>query len=140
MRKLLLSLSALCALAGCDTLEEVITGAPEEIPGIQQWRCISGVDWARVQIEGYFSAYEVIVRLSRPEREEVGIGEITVAGTTHTAIFAVEGVDLRWYFGQDSQYSFIVQPDGTARYYNFSGVEEGEKILPSQTYGCKAWK
>lgn len=43
MRKLLLSLSALCALAGCDTIEEVIMGEnpPEEIPGIQQWRCIS---------------------------------------------------------------------------------------------------
>jgi len=145
MRKLLASLSVLCILASCDTLEEVITGqepAPEEILGIQQWRCISHVDWTATKIgigEG-FRDREIIVRLSRPRDKEAGLGEITVAGTTHTAFFHVEGLSLRWYFGEDSRYSFIIEPDGSSGYYDFSGVEVGEKIPPTQRYGCKAWK
>ena len=138
MRKLLLFLSAVCVLASCETLEDVITGeSPEEILGIQQWRCISGLDWAMYKVEGGFSDKKVIVRLSRPAGKEGGFGEVTVAGITHPAFFAVEGVNLRWQFGDDSQYAFIIRPDGSAGYYDFSGVDEEEKIGANQTYGCK---
>lgn len=143
MRKLLASLSVLCILASCDTLEEVITGqesAPEEILGIQQWRCISLIDWMQAESGGGFRDHEIIVRLSRPRDKEAGLGEITVAGTTHTAFFRVEGLSLRWSFGEDSRYSLIIEPDGLSGYYDFSGVDVGEKILPTQRYGCKAWK
>lgn len=112
----------------------------EEIPGIQQWRCISWFDWAIYKVEGGFSDKKVIVRLQRPVDEEGRLGEVTVAGTTHTAFFAIEGVNLRWQFGDHSQYAFIIRPDGSAGYYDFSGVEEGEKIEPNQTYGCKTKK
>lgn len=134
------ALAALFVFASCDTLEEVITGEPsfEEIPGVQQWQCISSEDWTRHLRGELFTGKKVIVRLSRPAGEEVGFGEITVADTTHPAFFAVEGVNLRWVFGKDSQYSFIVRPDGSAGYYDFSGAEEGEKRLASQSYGCKS--
>lgn len=79
---------------------------------------------------------EIVATLYRPEGAEQGYGDVVVAGVAYTGLFSVEGINLRWNFGDDYNYSFVIHPDGSAAYYDFRGVEEGAKVKASQRYGC----
>ena len=63
-------------------------------------------------------------------------GQVSVAGVTHSAFFDIYGLNRRWDFGKDLKYAFIINPDGSGAYYDFSPVEEGETTKPSQLYDC----
>jgi hypothetical protein len=73
--------------------------------------------------------------------EDGETGTINVAGVTHQATYQVQGFDRRWDFGlQDDgsyNYAFVLKPDGTAIYYDFSNAEAGEIISGSQVFSCK---
>jgi hypothetical protein len=68
-------------------------------------------------------------------------GKIKVAGVTHEADFGVKGFERRWNFGLSSDftydYSFIIEPNGNASYYDFSHSETGEIVKPSIRLKCK---
>ena len=63
-------------------------------------------------------------------------GQISVAGVTHRALFRITGFERRWDFGEEMKYAFIINPDGSGAYYDFSLLEEGETTKPSQLYDC----
>ncbi len=52
-------------------------------------------------------------------------GTISVAGIKHPTEFGVTGFNRRWDFVQSPsggfQYSFIIEPNGDAKYYEFKG-------------------
>lgn len=51
-------------------------------------------------------------------------GKIHVAGVTHNTAFEVKGFNRRWDFGLSDEgtykFAFVVKPNGTASYYDFS--------------------
>lgn len=96
----------------------------------EEWRCFSMSDFFREN---------VLVRLTREIRSGVdqGFGEVSVAGVTHDARFEVAGFNRRWDFGSDMQYAFVIQPDGSGAYYDFSTVEDGGRTGPSQRFHCE---
>lgn len=57
------------------------------------------------------------------------IGELTY--------FSRDGLDYRWDWGSNWQYSIAIKPDGTALYYNFSTSKDGYS-KPRNVY--KAYK
>jgi len=57
--------------------------------------------------------------------------------TGELAVYQREGLDHCWYWGDDGDYKFKITPDGTAAYYKFSHVPEGEGAEPNQIYKCK---
>lgn len=68
-------------------------------------------------------------------------GSIAVAGTVQSANYSVQGFNRRWDFGKEKAngvlpYAFIITPDGTAKYYDFSMSADG-KSSPSQIMHCK---
>lgn len=93
--------------------------------GVERWYAVdkynydSLVDEVRLQI-GYF--------------RENGIGFVLYGNGTvgEEAYFSRQGLDLRWDWGthyRDGQsgyrYSFVVEPDGTGLYYDFSTSTDG---------------
>ena len=68
-------------------------------------------------------------------------GTIKVAGVTHNASFSVQGFERRWDFGltkdKEYTYAFLIQPNGTATYYDFSDVTKGKKTGPKILMSCK---
>ncbi len=68
------------------------------------------------------------------------IGEVAVSGLTRSARFQVNGLELRWDFGLDDsgnyEYAFVIQPDGTGLYYDFSRSTDGT-ASPRQTFDCE---
>ena len=64
------------------------------------------------------------------------VGKIDIAGIVQWARFSVEGFDRRWDFEPDGlrfKFSFIIEPDGTGRYYDFT---QHERSRASQLYHC----
>jgi len=69
------------------------------------------------------------------------IGGIDVAGTSHSTAYRVAGVNRRWDWGNDGDdsynYAFVIEPDGTGLYYDFSWTEKGETTNSRQVFSCR---
>ena len=115
------SLIALLLLAGVADAQESIV-----------FECQSGSDW---KPDG-----EVVLEASIVTN--TGYGLIQFAGAHHLAMYELQGFNHRWDFGRNAEdngtnYAFIIKPDGTALYVDFSSSAEGEKTQASQVYVCK---
>jgi hypothetical protein len=98
-------------------------------------------------------AFETILEALVDENPEVLVvatisadgksGTIEVADTTFNAEYQVEGFDRAWRFftgkGQKFGYLFLIQPDGTASYYDHE-TSQGEPTSPDQVYFCHEMK
>ena len=71
---------------------------------------------------------------------KTGEGVVRVHGRSSVGKFVLRGLHLEWRFGEDSNLLFAIGPDGTGRYYDFSGVEAGERIPPEEVFLCKKAK
>lgn len=57
--------------------------------------------------------------------------------TGKTAIYGRNGLERRWDWGDEyGKYAFIIKPDGTGLYYDFSSVASGESTKASDVYKC----
>ena len=97
--------------------------------GFTTWECEGSIYGGKTLIEfGYFSldgtTYGFVLYDGGDE------GEIT-----H---YSRQGLDRRWDWGANGQYSFVITPDGNGRYYDFTNVPAGESTKPSGIY--KAYK
>ena len=80
---------------------------------------------------------ECLVRLtSQREGGLSGTGEVSVTGITHSATFSINGFERRWDFGEDYDFAFVIAPDGTGTYYDFSNSEDA-RAAPSYIYLCE---
>ena len=126
MKKILLIIFVLTAVLTFGVQAQESEDTTTEI-----WRCFDWVD---------FEKKTVLIRLTRVTRhsEDLGFGEVSVAGVSYMALFRVTGLDRRWDFGSDElpNYSFIIQPNGDGAYYDFSNVEVGGTTKPSQNFTC----
>lgn len=51
--------------------------------------------------------------------------------------YARAGINHRWDWGPNgTEFAFIIDPEGTGRFYDFSSVPSGERIKPSGMYKC----
>ena len=84
--------------------------------------------------------------------ENVAVGRVAVSGVLKLAVVRSVGLNLRWDFGdfdighfadapvweefeQHIQYAFVLKPDGTGLYYDFSTSDDGT-AKPSQIFQC----
>ena len=110
----------------CPTFSDVDFGALRET-----WQCFDTFDRNQTR---------VLVTLTRLGGASDGFGEVSVGDTIHPAIFRIDGLDWRWNFGCNESdgrfdYSFIIEPDGTGLYYNFSASTDGT-AKPSDLFDC----
>lgn len=109
--------------------------------GPEYWQLVE--EWSCYESAG--SRKNVLVKLTREvhkTRPNMLRGIISVAGSHQVALFRVEGFNRKWDFpflppGVKPKFKFVINPDGTGLYYDFSNVEEGEITTPQQTYWCE---
>ena len=92
--------------------------------GDERWSCTD------------FGSAEVLVVASSNDTKN--LGTISVAGVKHNADYRVQGFNRRWNFGTDGDgypYSFVIKPDGTGLYYDFTSSDENVKA--SMVFKCK---
>jgi len=54
------------------------------------------------------------------------------------AMYQRAGLNHRWDF--DDEYAFVIKPDGTGLYYDFTMTEKGETTGARQFYECQRYK
>jgi hypothetical protein len=103
--------------------------AEGDVGGFISWYCRDFVDDDRILVEvGFFGD---------PALE--GVGFILYDGgysgkSTH---YNRKGLEHRWDWGPDgTDYAFVIQPDGTGLYYDFSSVPDGTSKKASAVYKC----
>lgn len=93
--------------------------------GFTSWECQDYIYGGKTLAEfGYFSingtTYGFVLYNGGNE------GEITY--------YKRAGLNLRWDWGEYGQYSFVLEPDNTGLYYDFTGVPAGEFTKPKSTF------
>ncbi len=119
MERMLLAFGIVAVTVGFASAEE----------DIERWNCF----------ESPFAQDAVLVRLERGpiDGDGTGVGSVSAASFTHAAAFYVAGIDRRWDFGDEFNYSMVVEPDGTAYYYDFTNVEDGGTTSADQIFYCE---
>lgn len=101
----------------------------EDVGGFISWYCKDFVDGGRILVEvGFFGD---------PSLE--GLGFILYDGgyTGECTYYRRTGLEHRWDWGpNETDYAFVIQPDGTGLYYDFSSVPYGKSTKASEVYKC----
>ena len=101
----------------------------EDVGGFISWYCKDFVDAGRILVEvGFFGD---------PSLE--GLGFILYDGgySGERTYYRRTGLEHRWDWGpNETNYAFVIQPDGTGLYYDFSSVPYGESTKVSEVYQC----
>ena len=126
MRTVLICAALMVAPAG--------SSAQDEFDGamVEKWEC-------REFSEDYG---KILIKLWRINGMKEGFGYLEYAGVSFPALFKLDGLSLRWNWELDQDdmwdYSFVVKPDGTGLFYDFSGVEKGDSTRATDLYTCKS--
>ena len=136
--------TAIMAIAAALTLSLPLRAAPDTYPEIEFWECGFFSDEVLVELLALTDLKNTEGLIDTPDLAEpmrailieagMGIGMVKVSGTEQVALFKVTGFDRRWDFGDGFEYAFIISPDGTGSYYDFS--TGAETVSPSQIYSC----
>jgi hypothetical protein len=99
------------------------TFSEDELGRITSWRCVDYIRGNQTLVEvGFFS-----------KPDYLGVGFILYGEPT---VYRREGINHRWdWRADDYDYAFIIKPDGTGLYIDFS-VTENEVEKPDERYKC----
>ena len=101
----------------------------EDVGGFVSWYCVDYIEEGSILLEvGYFGNDKLD-----------GVGFILFDGgyTGQITMYERDGLDHRWDW-EDGDYTFVIQPDGTGLYYDFSSVKPGTSTRARAVY--KAYK
>lgn len=96
---------------------------------METWRCFGLSDYNKA------TALFTLIRVRSGDKDVSG--KVSVAGVTHLTQFQVAGLNRRWDWGELQQYAFVIEPDGTGAYYNFSFFGLLGDAKPSQIFECQ---
>ena len=101
---------------------------------IKRWTCYASSDFRKATPLVSLAYY------SGPLDENVAMGSLEVFGAFKPAWLRSTGLNLRWNFGDLDDdlaypYAFVLEPDGTGLYYDFSMSDDGS-AKPSQIFQC----
>ena len=72
-----------------------------------------------------------------PFSDEMGFVLYDGGDTGETALYRRRGLERRWDWGPRLEYAFVITPDNTGLYFDFSSVPEGETTTPREVYKCR---
>ena len=52
------------------------------------------------------------------------------------AFYQRKGINHRWDWGPNGEYAFVVKPDGTGLFYDFSNTPDGKSTTTNDAYKC----
>jgi len=131
-----LILVSACAVHGLPTSvgsrEIVLEGIPiseDEANIFSTWKCVEYYDGWRTLVEvGIFS---------NPDLSTTGFVLYDGKNTGVPTSYQRQGLNRRWDWGTGgASYAFVIKPDGTGFYYDFSSVPAGETTESKESYKC----
>jgi len=130
--------------------EEITENMPGQFPS---WRCkdYSGRGPTLVEL-GYIDLTEEELNMEELETmdealkefiqailgKKLQLGFVLYEGTNRGELtfYGRRGLNHRWDWGPEEKYSFIIKPDGTGLFYDFTTSEDGTKEKADDVYKC----
>ena len=159
--KLILISLLLINLSACETFPEQRSSSLEQTtprtlnlrvkqfterkPGeFTSWKCNDYSDGGKTLVEVGQIPSDYLKQISEKQKSDSVIktvGFVLYDGSNSGDITTYErrGLNQRWDWGSNGSYSFIIKPDGTGLFYDFSSTKEGEKIKANEIYKCRKW-
>ena len=100
---------------------------------IELWECFDALQY-RLWKSSLGEKGPVLARLKRLRVGNFEFGEVEVSGSTQEAKFTVQGINRRWDFGYGFKYTFLIRPNKSAAYFDFT-IEK--KAKPRQYFVCE---
>ena len=94
------------------------------------------VSWSCVD---YVNDYKTVIEVGITSSDYESAPGFVLFDGTNKGIFADymrDGINHRWNWGE---YAFLIKPDGTGLYYDFSGVGAGESTTASDVFKCSKY-
>ena len=140
LRVTILTLLIAVFTASCETIPSATTSGPRSIVlggetfseadfgEFTSWRCGDRNDYY-----GYDTLVEV-GSFSNSELEVLGFVLYDDSYSGELTMYGRKGLNLRWDWGDGGNYAFVIEPDGTGRFYDFSSAEVGESRKANEVY------
>ncbi len=117
------------------------------------WKCSdysSGentlVEFGRALISDNYKNSSEYEKINDSEKEAIDefikmFGFVLYDGTNtgERALYSRSGLNHRWDWGPEGKYSFIIKPDGTGLFYDFTSAQSGESIKANDVYKCRKY-
>jgi hypothetical protein len=90
-------------------------------------------------IPDYGSGSRILVEIGRFEAAHLSeLGFILYDGSSsgEPTTYQRKGVNQRWDWGVNGEFAFVLKPDGTGLFYDFSNVEQGAQTNANDVYEC----
>ncbi len=101
----------------------------EDVGEFTAWYCRDFVRGGRTLVEvGFFDG---------PFSEKTGFVLYDGGHSGEITFYRRTGLERRWDWGPRSEYAFVITPDNTGLYFDFSSVPEGETTTPREVYKCR---
>ena len=132
-----------------------VTFSEDSVGRFTSWYCTDYINGGATLVEvGYITVHdslisilsesteitELIEKYELPELSELFefAGFVLYDGgySGELATYHRTGLEHRWDWGRATNYSFVIKPDGTGLYYDFSTVPEGESTTAREVYKC----
>ena len=135
MQRILLFIAVCVIATGCETMTTdsppASSPVPDEEEDVEYWGCG----------DSYYGCVYRRCPVKLMADFNTGSGTVEIAGRTKYTRFELAGLLRRWDWGLDDDftydYAFVLDTDGDARYYDFSGMEVGSRSKPSDFYKCQ---
>jgi len=128
------------SMTSCATVPSVTSSGPRiivvdgenisesDVGGFTSWYCKDYLHEGPTLVEvGFFGTSKL-----------EGIGFVLYDGGSvgESTLYRRIGLEHRWDWGQEGEFSFVIKTDGTGAYYDFSNVPDGESTKPREIYKC----
>ncbi|MDE0184254.1 MAG: hypothetical protein OXP71_02220 [Candidatus Poribacteria bacterium] len=126
-------------VCSCSSLYVHPPSTPNNSPNREQPTAASPPDSGTERWECYDYVYDS-KKLGTLTADRIGAnGTVDFAGIFASTQFSIQGIDRRWDWGWGtdgrSDYAFVISPDGTGTFYDFSFSSDGT-AKPSDLFKC----
>ncbi len=130
----------LIALSGCASSPLVAFRGPRTISlegkSISEDKAGKFTSWV---CSDYSSGGKTLVEVGTFSAQDLnGTGFVIYDGgnSGEATIFQRKGINLRWDWGPKGHFAFVLKPDGTGLFYDFSNAN-GEEVKANEVFKCK---
>ena len=130
--KIILSLTAIVILTSCSSTAPLIVEVGSESYDWKKWDCYE---------YGYGGKYLLSIGyIPELKNDNFYEGKLFLKDTTSPidTLYSLKGVQhyFNWFASSDQTYQIVIDSDGTGRFYDFTGAEDGEERTSKETYEC----
>jgi len=126
------------------TLVAILTSCSESVPEkVTSFANSESYDWKKWDCYEYGYGGKYLLSIGYiPELENDNFyeGKLFLKDTTSPidTLYSLKGVQhyFNWFASSDQSYQIVIDSDGTGRFYDFTGAEDGEERTSKETYEC----